>query len=540
MSMSADGTRWRKAFITAGPRIEEAVAQHKFIILALFSFLYLIATGYRASRKAFWFDEIFTVYISRLQDIHDIWSALKHGVDFNPPMFYLLTKTGEKLVGSGHLGARLPEIVGFGILCLCLFRFVSFRTTVLAGLVAMIFPVAASAYWYAYEARPHGIVAGCCGLALVCWQGATTDEVKTRVWWLIGLGSALSGAVFNHAYGTLIFIPLLIGELTRSINRRRIDLPVCLTLLLASIACVALVPLAQVASLPEIGGNHGDVSFTSVDRALVRVSDSYKWHLEKTSLALTLAVIFIFTHQSLSSRAFPRIVSPYPDPPSHEIVALWILVGLPVFAAILSMLTKSPFLDRYSISLVGGVAGLLGLALARMPGHAAIMLTMLCIQIAIDNMDYIKSSAMMVPSTQVRLSTHIPQLQKQYEVMEAFPEKNIPIVLLDNLEFATTLYYAPEKLASRMIYLMRGNPDRLGLIYRRLATCCNARGTTSYADGMAASAPRFLIYGPVRSSYRLNDLLDLGFKVTIISTTGGHFLGIVDRPAPLERPLYLK
>ena len=536
----ADGTKRQKSFIALGSQIEKGVARYKFLLLTLFSLLYLTATCYRASRKAFWFDELFTIYISRLQDVQSIWFALKQGVDFNPPVFYLLTKAGEKLVGSGHLGSRLPEVIGFGILCLCLFRFVSFRTTVLAGLVAMVFPMAASAYWYAYEARPYGIVAGCCGLALVCWQGATTDEGKTRIWWLIGLGGALSVAVLNHAYGTLIFIPVLIGELTRSFNRRRIDLPLCLTLLLASTACAALVPLAQVASLPEMAGNHGDASFTSIDRALVRISDSYKWHLEKTSFALTIAVIFIFMNRSLSSRASTRNVSSYPDPPSHEIAVLWGLMGLPIFAAILSLLTKSSFFDRYSISLVGGIAGLLGLALARMPAHAAIMLTMLCIQIAIDNMDYIRSSAMMVPSTQVRLSTHIPQLQKQYEIMEAFPEKNIPIALLDNLEFATTLYYAPENLASRMIYLMRRNSDSLGLIYKRLATCCGARGTTSYAAGMEALAPRFLIYGPVRSSYRLDDLLDIGYRVTIINTTAGYFLGIVDRPIPLQRSLRSK
>ena len=531
----ANGTKRQMAFIEAGVQIEKGAARYKFLLLTSFSLLYLIATCYRASRKAFWFDEIFTVYMSRLQDMQSIWSALKQGADLNPPVFYLLTKAGEAIVGSGHLGSRLPEVIGFGILCLCLFRFVSFRTTVLAGLVAMVFPVAASAYWYAYEARPHGIVAGCCGLALVCWQGATASEGKSRIWWLIGLGSALSAAILNHAYGTLIFIPVLIGELTRSFNRRRIDLPVCLTLLLASTACATLVPLAQVASLPEMAGNHGDTSFTSIDRALVRISDSYKWHLEKTSFALTVAVMFIFMNRPLSSRVSAPPVLPYPDPPGHEIAVLWGLVGLPIFAAILSLLTKSSFFDRYSISLVGGIAGLLGLALARMPGHAAIMLTVLFFQIAIDNMDYIRSSAIMVPSTQVRLSTHIPALKKQYEIIEAFPEKNIPIVLLDNLEFATTLYYAPENLASRMIYLMRRNSDSLGLIYKRLTTCCGARGTLSYAVGMEALAPRFLIYGPVRSSYSLDDLLDIGYKVTIINTTAGYFLGIVDRNVPLER-----
>ena len=147
----------------------------------MFSILYLLATCYRASRKLFWFDELFTVYISRLPDLASVWNALKEGADFNPPLFYALTKFFESLDGEGPIATRLPAILGFWIFCLCLFRFVSIRTSVLAGLISMLFPLVTTAYFYAYEARAHGVVLGFCGIALICWQAADSFETKGLV-----------------------------------------------------------------------------------------------------------------------------------------------------------------------------------------------------------------------------------------------------------------------------------------------------------------------------------------------------------------------
>jgi hypothetical protein len=118
-------------------RAADGLRRHKYLILIFFSSLYVLATFYRASRKLFWFDELFTVYISRLPDMASVWSALKQGMDFNPPLFYALTKFSESLFGEGHIATRLPRSRLLD-LCLCLFRFV--RADVgLAGLISMLF-----------------------------------------------------------------------------------------------------------------------------------------------------------------------------------------------------------------------------------------------------------------------------------------------------------------------------------------------------------------------------------------------------------------
>src|ERR1039458_10781398 len=198
--------RWGRDISASADRIADGLRRRKYVVLFLFSVLYLLATCFRASRKLFWFDELFTLYISRLPDMASVWNALKQGVDFNPPLFYGLTRLSESLFGEGHIATRLPEILGFWIFCLCLFRFVSSRTSVLAGLIAMVFPLVTTAYFYAYEARSYGVVLGFAGMALICWQAAT--RLRRSNWWALGLFLALLCAILTQTYAILLLVPL--------------------------------------------------------------------------------------------------------------------------------------------------------------------------------------------------------------------------------------------------------------------------------------------------------------------------------------------
>ncbi|MBA3966994.1 MAG: glycosyltransferase family 39 protein, partial [Nitrospirales bacterium] len=154
-------------------------------VLAAFSLVYILTTCVIASKRMLWNDELFTLYISRLGDLTDIFAALGTGADQNPPSFYWLTHGVLKWLGETQLTVRLLEVIGVLLMSLCLFRFVSRRLPALYGFAAMIFPLITIAYEYAYEARPYGLVLGFSSLALLCWQEAT--ENSKRIWWLIGL-----------------------------------------------------------------------------------------------------------------------------------------------------------------------------------------------------------------------------------------------------------------------------------------------------------------------------------------------------------------
>ena len=107
----------------------------------------------RASQKCFWFDELFTMYLCRLPNFKSTWTAVTHGADFNPPVFYLLTRGAQRLFGEGLIASRLPALLGVWLFGVCLFVFVARRAGVVSGSIAGLFPFFTLVQFYAYEAQ---------------------------------------------------------------------------------------------------------------------------------------------------------------------------------------------------------------------------------------------------------------------------------------------------------------------------------------------------------------------------------------------------
>src|SRR6185436_6336222 len=132
----------------------------KYFYLALFSIVFIGLTSLRALAKPLWYDELFTYYMSRLPGITSMWSAVKDGADLNPPLLYLATRAAHRAFGDGLIATRLPAILGFLTMLLCLFRFVARRCGATYGFAGMLFAALTGAYTFAYEARSYGMVLG--------------------------------------------------------------------------------------------------------------------------------------------------------------------------------------------------------------------------------------------------------------------------------------------------------------------------------------------------------------------------------------------
>ena len=217
--------------------------QKKYWFLSGFSALYMIITCLLASRRLLWNDELFTLYTSRLPSFSDIWNALLTGADQIPPFFHLITRASLFLFGINELSVRLPSILGFWLMCICLFHFVSKRSSALYGFAAMLFPLTTIAFDYAYEARPSALVLGFGGLALVCWQSAATG--RYRVLSLCGLAISLAAALSIHYYAVLLFFPLALGEIVRTLSRRRVDIAIWVAFGIAMCVLFLFLPLIE-------------------------------------------------------------------------------------------------------------------------------------------------------------------------------------------------------------------------------------------------------------------------------------------------------
>jgi hypothetical protein len=500
-------------------RIGGAVNRYRYVLLALLSIGYFYDAYVRASRKLFWFDEIFTLYISRLPDLRSLWHVLMAGFEFNPPLLYILTGFSNRLLGENPVSARLPEIISFWIFCLCLFRFVSVRSTALAGFISMLFPMVTLAHWYAYEARPYALELGFCGIALVCWQSAA-DHPSKRLWQLLGLGAALAGVLLTHGYAFLVFAPIVMGELARTAGRGRVDWPVWVTIAISSGALIVLVP--QSLALRSVV-----IPATVTHASLAGLVTNYISYLKP---AAYVGFGWLILMCVVRTKAHTPTPIPAGQPRLYETVALLVFLAIPALQCLVAWLTGAPPIARYSICWIAGPAALLGIASARRPVVAIGTLVLLVAQIGANELKFRSSQVLIEPSVGYPISTSLSEFRERYRWMEA-GDKTLPIALLDSFDFLPTAFYAPPDLLSRMSYVKPSRSDLVGIFYSGLRTWCHAvLDSPVYLGDFVAAHDTFLAYGGPSNFSLLNDFRKAGAIITVQNITPDHFLVCVKYP----------
>ena len=331
------------------------------LVLILFSSFYFADVLLRASEKLFWYDELLTIYFARFRNPHVLWAALKTGVESNPPTFHLLTRLAQTPFGEGLIATRLPEILSFWICLLCLFHFVRRRAGTLAGLLAMTIPLLSGAYFYAYEARPLGIVMSFAGVALVCWDHATsaTSDRKSRRWWLAALSGVFLFAFAMHCYAALILVPFGVAELLRVFRTRRFAWDIWVAMGLPLLPAAALyVPLIRAFSSYTKNSDFLSV-FPTVWAMVPRF---YLFLLQGSPLIFSILVALLAINAALLRREdqaeMPKRLSLY------DLVVCVGFILLPVLGVATARVLNTTSFHRYFLSAVLGFAVLMAIGLS--------------------------------------------------------------------------------------------------------------------------------------------------------------------------------
>ena len=222
----------------------------------------------------------------------------------------------------------------------------------------MVFPLVTIAYGYAYEARPYGLVLGFSSLALLCWQGAA--EGPRRMWWLIGLAVSGAASVSSHYYAIFLLVPLGVGEIVRSLTRRRIDFPIWIALGCALLPLLLFLPFLQQArtyshhfwAQPKWGMIPGFYYFLlmpTIGPIIATLIASSLWPAGESS------------HRPPSPPASQQ-------PPCYEIAAALGFIAIPAIAVIVAKLVTGAFTHRYALSAVIGFSILCAIAVHRLHG----------------------------------------------------------------------------------------------------------------------------------------------------------------------------
>src|SRR5688572_19176132 len=145
----------------------------RWALLGLLSVAYLGGAALVALRRPLWNDELYTLLIADSPAMADVWAALATGADQVPPPFHVVVRAFFAAFGTSAFALRLPSVLGFWLMGICLYTFVARRTSAIYGAVAMAFPLITGAFDYAHEGRGYALALGFTALALVSWQAAS-------------------------------------------------------------------------------------------------------------------------------------------------------------------------------------------------------------------------------------------------------------------------------------------------------------------------------------------------------------------------------
>lgn len=465
----------------------------------LLSALYFADTSLHASLKTFWMDELFTVYLCRLPSFHATWTAVMHGCDFNPPLFYLLTRGAQTLFGEGLIATRLPAVLGLWVFGASLYLFAARRLGPVRGLIAALFPVFTLAHSYAYEARPHGVVLGWCGIMLLCWQRAREWTLFSP--WLFGLLLSFLAALLTHVYAVYLVVPILFAEAAMLLRRQRIHLGITATVVLAPILVAPLyLGMAKTyTSLNSVGGLLAH-PYEILQNYLVAV-------LGPSLLVLLVVITLIAWYDrgaDINSSAAPSR--------SLTDVELFLALGfalLPVIGALGVAFSHGPFFDRYFLSATAGYALLFAQSSAFPRGRNFVARGLLASMLSL-----------LVADTGLVLYAHVRHANlRQIEPAShfAFPanpseplwrdgallqdKTGLDILVTEDHNYLYLYYYAPPEIRRRLVF-GAPEPDDLHLVsYLRLARWANLDLRASTYQQFFATHNDFLVYSSTDGLY---------------------------------------
>jgi len=402
--------------------------------VVLLSVLSLGLAGAEAILKPLGYDELFTVYLARLGP-SELWAALRSGADLLPPLGYVLTGAVVRAFGEHSLVIRLPAILGFWLMGLGLFVFVTRRTSPLIGALALLFPLAAPAQQYAVQARPYGLVLGFAALALVAWRAVA--ERRSRCWSALGLTAALIGATSSHYYGVLVGLPLALGESIRSSERRQVDPLVWAAVAVGAAPLVVFRPLmsSAYAYAPHFWGL----------RHWSTIWATYVVQVRPVLLTLVAGavVLAVLRRRRQVGGTGSESGSRWP---AHEQAAVLGFLLLPVVAASLALALGAGFATRYALPVVIGVSVVFAGSMQEIVAGRKWAARLLALALA----GWILGNGI---TQAARWREAARTARGAYPALQASAIPADLIVVTEPMAFLPLLYGAPDDLARRLVYL---------------------------------------------------------------------------------------
>jgi hypothetical protein len=277
----------------------------------------------------------------------------------DPFFYHLVTFLGLHLFGLRPMLLRLPSLVGFLAMQVCLFHFVRRIASERVAVLALALPLITGAFGYTLQIRPYGLLLGLFGVAMLSWQTAVRREER-RGGVLVVLAVSVAIAINTHYYGFLFLVPLGVGELVRAWQRRRLDVPMLVALGAGVSGVVGLLPFLKGAAEYREHIEGGGVSVRAILQTynfILLGQDSFSAQMNH-GLAVVMVVLFGGMVWSCVRQWRSQVVGL----PDAEFAFVLALAGLPVVTFLLGHFVTHAMEPRYSLGAMMGIAVLLAVA----------------------------------------------------------------------------------------------------------------------------------------------------------------------------------
>jgi 4-amino-4-deoxy-L-arabinose transferase-like glycosyltransferase len=351
ISDAVEDTKGNRGFQVAG------MPWWALVFLALTVTVWLFTSHYRLSGG----DDLLELWGDNVSSVGQLLHIARTSpIEVDPVLYPEIMYAGIRLFGVHSIALVVPSLVGFLAMQVSLFYFVRRIASDRAAAFALALPTITCAFAYTLQIRPYGLLLGLFGVAMLSWQTAVRRKTS-RTGALVVLALSIALAINTHYYGVLLMVPVCIAELVRARQRRRLDVPMLISLGASMAGLVLLLPFLRGVSEFRSHYKAANVAYQSITQTYNYLLLEQGTFSERTNhlLAIALGLLMALVVWSCIRQRRDKTLSL----PDAEFTFLLALAGLPVFVFLLGHFVTHAMEARYALGAVMGMVALLALAL---------------------------------------------------------------------------------------------------------------------------------------------------------------------------------
>lgn len=393
-----------------------------------------------AASKAFWFDEMCTWAVAHQANVAVVWTDAGRAIEPNPPPFYVVEHFFGGVLRNEQIAYRVPSILGFAFILVCVFLFVRRRAGgVMGAACAAVLLLTIAFDRYAIDARPYALEMACIGFAMVCYQRAPARR------WTILMGVSLALASSFHYYAVFAVIPFAIADAALGLRERALRPGVWIALV------CGLAPLAIFwPVLARVRGYFGPHFWANA--TLRSATDTYGWFFEASLQArATIAFVLLFAAVGVALLLLARPslrARLLRDSRFPEYVLCASLLALPLVILAAARITGGGMTARYALPALLGVPAALAYLAAPLRRAGAVAVALLVL-LAVGNHE-----RQFWSGRSGHFGEFVSPGKPLEEMLRQAGHDDLPVVISNGLDYLSIVHYAPPEQAARLVALV--------------------------------------------------------------------------------------